>query len=246
MREVKKQKQPLQIGCRVFSTAEKMPPEMSLSIDDLLKRWEGSTSARLILQTAKKLNIGPDRFGNSNEEINENIGRASFKLSRRDRGYCKEIYAVASMIIAYNDMDTAKWLIREIASKMDENDVKKHLVNISDIMEEAKGLGLRTEQLGSIRTETTADEIIRVATNTKYRYPKNGLAIVMIGQKAPELKERIITSLVPKCSGTELFELKSYIMGRIGRRKMDIETGKELIKKIEERLDEVWMAPPRL
>jgi len=243
MRAVEKQKQPLHVGGRGFSAAKNLQIEKVSSIDGLFEVWRGNNSATAILHTAKKLNIGLDRLGNSSEEINENIGRASFKLSRKDRGYCEPIYAVSSMIIAHNDLDTAKWLITEMSSNIDEKNVKKHLTNISNIMDAAKEFGLTTKQLGSISSESTADEIIRVATNPKHKYPKNGVVMVMIGQKAENLVDVVLKNIIEKCTGSELFDLGSSIRGRVHKRRISVENAEILLKAIEKRIDRLWMAP---
>lgn len=244
-RAKKKQKQPLHVGGRGFSAAKKLDPDKSSDIDKLLNVWKDNQSAKEIIKTAKEFGIGPERFGSNDEEIAETIGAASFKFSRKDKGYCKPIYAVASMILAQNDLDTAKWLITEMASKTEEKEVKKHLNNISAIMDETKNLGLSTEQLGSKRNHSIADEIVRAATNPKYNYPKNAIALVMLGQKAENMVDILLKNIIPKCSGSELFDLGSIIKGRMHRRVVSMEEAEILLIEIEKRLDRIWMAPDR-
>lgn len=245
MRAVEKQKQPLHVGGRGFSAAKKLDPDRISNMNDLLENWKGNNSAREIIRTAKKLGIGPERFGNNSEEISEIIGTASFKFSRRDRGYCKPIYAVASIILAQNDLDTAKWIIAEMTSKTEEKEVKRHLNNISAIMDETKNLGLSTEHLGSRRNQSTADEIVRVATNPKYNYPKNAIALVVLGQKAENMMDILLKNIIPKCTGSELFDLGSIIKGRTHKRVISVEQAEILLKEIGKRLDRLWMSPDR-
>jgi len=246
MRAVEKRKQPLHVGGRGFSAAKKIDPDRNLNMNDLLEAWKGNNSASEIIRTAKELGIGPERFGNNNEEITETIGVASFKFSRKDRGYCKPIYAVASIILAQNDLDTAKLIITEMASKTEEKEVREHLTNISAIMNETKNLGLSTEHLGSKRNQSTADEIIRVATNPKYNYPKNAIALVMLGQKAENTVDILLKNIIPKCTGSELFDLGSIIRGRTHKRVISVEQAEILLKEIKKRIDKLWMAPDRL
>ncbi len=233
-------KRPFERGCGGFSAAKKLEPDKISSMDDLLKAWEGHESAKSIIRTAKQFGIGLERLGKGIDDINDNIGSASLKFSRKDRGYCEAVYGVASIIIAQNDLDTAKWLINEMASKIEEKEVKRHFINISDIMDEISGFGLRIEQLGR-RNESTADEIVRSATNRRYRYAKNSVAIIMMRQKAEGYRNIISNRIVPNCNGSELFELMSYIRGRAGNKKMDEHEAGELIKKISKRLDRLWM-----
>ena len=243
MRAVEKRKQPLHVGGRGFSAAKKIEPDRNLNINDLMEAWKGNNSASEIIRTAKELGIGPDRFGNNSDEITESIGVASFKFSRRDKGYCKPIYAVASIVLAQNDMDTAKWLIAEMASKTEEKEIKSHLTNISAIIDETKNLGLRTENLGSIRNHSTADEIIRVATSRRYNYAKNAIAIVLLKQKAEDMMDILLKNIIPNCTGSELFNLGSYIKGRLHRNKISREQAEILLIDIEKKLNKLWMSP---
>lgn len=240
MRSAKKQKQPLQGGGRGFGNAEKLPERFS-SIDDLLNAWAGNQSASNIIKTAKYMGIELRHLGNSTEEINDVIGRSAFKFSRKDRGYCKPVYAVVSLILAKNEIDTAKWLIGTMIDKVGEKDTKNHLTNISRMMEEAKNMGLEKKQLGSIRDESTADEIVRVATNPKYKYPKNAVAVVIIGQKADGAADLIMNNIIPNCTGTELFDLASFIKGCLHKNAISREDGLRLLENIEMKLNKLWM-----
>jgi len=234
MRSIKKLKQPLQAGCRGFGNAEKLPERFS-SIDDLLNAWAGNQSASNIIKTAKYMGIELRHLGNSTEEINDVI-------SRKDRGYCKPIYAVVSIVLAKNDIDTAKWLVGTMIDRVGEKETKNHLTNISRMMEEAKNMGLEKKQLGSIRDESTADEIIRVATSPKYRYPKNAVAAVIIGQKAGGATDIIMKNIIPNCTGTELFDLASFIKGRLHKNAINREEGLLVLENIERKLNKLWMS----
>lgn len=243
MRAVKKQKRPVECGGRGFSAAKKIDTERFSTMDDLLNSWKGNSAASSIISAAKEMGLELKHLGSDAEEINNRIGRASLKLGRKDKGYCKPVYAVISMVLAKNDRDTAMGLIESMISKAEERETKNHLTNISSIMKEAKGFGLGIEHLGSKREESTADEIVRVATNPRYHYAKNAVAIVMIGQKAPKTTEILVEEILPKCSGSELFHLGSFIRGRMNRNMIDREEGTRLLKEIEGRLDKLWMTP---
>jgi len=136
------------------------------------------------------------------------------------------------MIIANNDLDTSKWLINEMISKVEEKEVKKHLGNVSAIMEKAKSLKMTIDELGSISRGSTADEIIRVATNNKYRYARLGLSIVVIGQKAEKMDDIVLKKIIPRCEGSELYGLESYILDRKNHRRISEEKADLFIERI--------------
>jgi len=230
MRYCKDSRQPSELG-KCFSSAKKPEPDRIPAVDEVIGRYKGNHSAVLILNTAKKYGVGLDRFGRNYQEITDRLGVASFKFSRGDRGYCRPEYVIAGMIIAENDLDTSKWLIMEMASKVGEKEVRTHLENICEIMEEAKKLGLDVEKIGT-RKETTADEMLRVATNRKYRYAKLALGIIVIGQKPEDMERIVLNKIMPECSGSELYGLEGYILDRKNHMRMSEEKADLFIERI--------------
>lgn len=197
-----------------------------------------------ILETAKKMGVRLENLGDTSE-VEATIKRTARKLLDKNRGYDNAVYAVASIVLAKNDMDTAIRIIENMASKMDEGikgkEPRTHLNNMSDIMKLAKELSLDINKLSSVRPEETADEILRVATHARYNNPKNGIAIVALGQKAEGTIDLVVNQIVPRCNGSELYLLNSFVNGMMNsfRKKLTEAEGVKLLEAIRSKLKEI-------
>lgn len=215
-------------------------PERFSNMDGLIAYFVGDHVATKIVETAKGMGIGLVNLGKDNEDICGGIEIAAKKLRQRNKGYeGGPVYAVASLVLERNDMESAIGIIENMASRLEGNS-KKHLTNVSGIMRAAKEFDLDLDDLGGIRREKTADEILRVAINTRYTDGKNGIAVVVLGQKAPEAIDIIVNKILPKQdSGSKIYSLGRFIEGSAHRKKVKIEDAELLLKAIWKRLEEV-------
>ncbi len=216
-------------------SGHKTRPERFSTMNDLLDHYKGNSNHRMIITVAKEIGAKLTNLGKSTEDICDGIDGAALRLGRRDKGYKSAMHAVASLVLAKNDSDTAIALIDNMAGML-RGENRTHLRNISDMMKTAKSFGLNIETLGGGRPEITADEILRVAVHPRYKTPENGVAIVALAQKAPGAADMVKEKILPGRSGSELYCLGSYVKNLVNKQKMRAEDARPLLDEIKVRL----------
>jgi len=217
-------------------SAVKDKPDRFSTMVDLIAHFKYHASARDIATAARRMELRLENLGRDSEDICSGIETASLKLINRNKGYLNAEYAVAGIVLANNDIDSAIEAMDKMASKTGGKEGKRHFTNISDMLKSAKELGLDVHRLGSKRSESTADEIIRVATHGRYNNPVKGLVIVALGQKAPGMVDILINTVFPRIEDSDLWCLGGYIRGMESRRKIEPEDAGRLLDAINDKL----------
>jgi len=211
---------------------EDVRPVKFSSMKDLVAYYDKSITGRYIVKAAEKMGLGPEDLGKNPEKICEGIERASLKLLRNDRGYKSPVHAVASLVVARNDTDSAISILGKMISAVEDGEASNELKNMTEVMKEAKSIGFKTG-MGS-DSELVSDEILRISTHRNYRSSKSGIAVLVLSQK-PDGADVVMSEIVPKLSGSEVYDLRGFVRNRVEKGK--IVKGDYLLNTLEKRIE---------
>lgn len=219
---------------RTRQLIEEARPAKFSSMRDLITYYDKSITARYIVKAAEKAGLEPKDLGKNTEDICEGIERASLKLLRNDRGYKTPMHAVASLVMAKNDADTAIAILGKMISAAGEGETSNELKNMTEVMKEAKGIGFKNN--AHPNSESVADEILRISTHRNYRNSKNGVAVLVLSQKPDDGADIVMNDILPRLSGSEVYDLKGIVRGMLHKKK--IEKGDVLLNTLQTRVEE--------
>jgi len=211
---------------------EDVRPAKFSSMKDLVAYYEKSITGKYIVKAAEKMGLEPKDLGKNPEEICEGIERASLKLLRSDKGYKSPEHAVASLVVARNESDNAVAILGRMISAVENGETSNELKNMIEVIREAKSIGFKTG-MGS-DSELVSDEILRISTHRNYRSSKGGIAVLVLSQK-PDGADVVMSEIVPKLSGSEVYDLRGFVRNRIEKGK--IVKGDYLLNTLEKRIE---------
>ncbi len=224
------------VRTRPSPLVEDVRPVKFSSMDELAAYYNNSITGKYIVRAAERMGLEPKNLGKNPEEICEGIERASLKLLRNDRGYKSPVHAVASIVMAKNDAGTAIEVLEKMISAM-ENEGKEQageFRNMADVMKEAKDIEFKINV--ESKSELIADEVLRISTHPNYRTSRTGIAVLVLNQRPNEGVDMVLNRLLPKLSGSEVYNLRAFVKGIMHKKK--IEKGNILLNTLQTKVEE--------